>query len=72
MSGNVCEWCNDWYGDYSAGAATNPQGPSSGTYRVSRGGSWVDNNKHCRSANRNYLDPVSLNDSYGVRIVENP
>ena len=43
MSGNVSEWCQDWYGDYSAEAQTNPTGPSSGTERVHRGGYVVRN-----------------------------
>jgi len=40
MSGNVLEWCWDWFGDYSSGAQTDPQGASSGSNRVLRGGSW--------------------------------
>jgi formylglycine-generating enzyme required for sulfatase activity len=43
MHGNVREWCGDWYAEkYGAGAAKNPRGPSSGKYRVLRGGSWID------------------------------
>jgi formylglycine-generating enzyme required for sulfatase activity len=54
MHGNVSEWCSDKYGDYSSTAQTNPQGASSGSYRVYRGGSWYDVAVGCRSACRRF------------------
>ena len=69
MSGNVWEWCYDWKGSYSAGAQTNPQGPSSGTYRVLRGGSWNYNASYCRVSNRNYNDPDFSFNGLGLRLV---
>jgi formylglycine-generating enzyme required for sulfatase activity len=52
MSGNVEEWCQDWYGDYSAEAQINPLGPSSGLSRVCRGGSIRDDARRCRTSAR--------------------
>ena len=55
MSGNVLEWCEDWYGEvyYKTSPRDNPQGPSSGEFRVIRGGSWGDNPLYLRAAFRN-------------------
>jgi formylglycine-generating enzyme required for sulfatase activity len=52
MSGNVCEWCHDWYSAYSTAVQKNPKGASSGSHRVNRGGSWSSGAHHCRVANR--------------------
>jgi formylglycine-generating enzyme len=71
MTGNVGEWCNDWYaGDYYVSSpADNPRGPSSGEYRVLRGGSWYDRANGCRVASRNYNTPSYCIGLHGFRLV---
>ncbi len=69
MSGNVWEWCSDWYGGYSAGAQTNPQGPSSGSRRVLRGGGWFYNARCCRVSYRISHAPEYSSSDNGLRLV---
>ncbi|MCX7046265.1 MAG: SUMF1/EgtB/PvdO family nonheme iron enzyme [Candidatus Sumerlaeota bacterium] len=68
MHGNVYEWCADWYGAYTAEKQRNPSGPSSGDFRVLRGGSWNRVPVRCRSAARGYSAPVSRNNYLGFRL----
>lgn len=66
MHGNVREWCLDWYGHELVGG-TDPSGPSSGVYRVSRGGSWGNFAASCRAASRDDLDPDTQWNDLGFR-----
>lgn len=68
MSGNVSEWCQDWYGDYSNNIQINPTGPNRGTYRVNRGGSWCSVEAGCRSDFRGFNSPTYCNNSIGLRL----
>jgi formylglycine-generating enzyme required for sulfatase activity len=67
MEGNVSEWCADWYGPYEAGSQRNPQGSSTGSMRVLRGGGWGDNGLGCRAAVRSSLAPVVRDGYLGFR-----
>jgi formylglycine-generating enzyme required for sulfatase activity len=68
MEGNVWERCRDWYGPYPGGDLTNPAGPSSGSIRVIRGGSWGNDAAYCRSAYRPYDEPGDRGTYVGFRL----
>ena len=81
MSGNVREWCFDWYDDNptanddaytSGGFVVDPQGAASGIFRVIRGGCWNNNAKNCVVGKRNNDNPDNSNDNLGFRVVSRP
>ncbi len=75
MHGNVLEWCRDWYGENyydeckAKGMVENPQGIENGSYRVFRGGSWLNYAVYCRSAYRNVFTPGNRLSTVGFRLV---
>ncbi|MBL7798517.1 MAG: formylglycine-generating enzyme family protein [Saprospiraceae bacterium] len=68
MSGNVYEWCEDWWGDYTAEAQENPRGPGKGINRVFRAGPWSDGLRDCRPAYRAGGGPDARLLSFGFRL----
>ena len=74
MSGNVWEWCNDWYSSnyYSVSPTKNPEGPVMGTIKVMRGGCWSNGENACRVAHRDYMQQSSPNTYVGIRLVMEP
>ena len=72
MSGNVEEWCQDWWGPYASASVTNPTGPATGSSHPVRGGRWELLNHYCRASSRDGKPPGSISGNLGFRVVRTP
>ena len=70
--GNVYEFVQDWYADFSTEPATDPMGAADGSDRVPRGGSWMSTSRGLRLSNRNFIEPGDANYNIGFRCVREP
>ena len=68
MSGNLYEWCNDWYGNYTDTTVIDPTGPAIGSGKIIRGGNWLTSDKFCRVSYRGYTNAAFRCSAIGFRV----